>query len=203
MKVSPRSLLAAAACGLLATPLLAAEKDCASLALEVGNQIKADSSRALEVVQAQVGANEKCACEIVKAAIQATQADASLIARIVEVAATTAPDKMRIIAQCAVAVAPDSLGKVQAVLAKLDPNRGDGAGSDKGGMEKAPITEAAAVPNPLDFPVGGFGPRAGGPGGYPFFPPGLPPYTPPSVIPPVTDPYGFGSWVVKPEPVGG
>lgn len=194
MKVSSKFVTAVAMLGLGSMPLLAAEKDCVSLALEIGNQIKADSSRTLEIVQAQVGANEECACEIVKAAIQATEADASLVARIVEVAATTAPDKMRIIAQCAVAVAPDSLGNVQAVLAKLDPNTGnpgDSAKGGKAGMEKAPITEAAAVPNPLDFPIGGFGPRPGGPGGFSWVPPGIPPYTPPTITIPVTDPFLF------------
>ena len=69
---------------------------------------------------------------------------------------------------------------VQAVMAKLDPNRGEGsvsgaksgAKSGKGGLEKAPIAAAPEMPNPLD-PI------------FPF-PPGLPPGEPPVITPPVT-----------------
>jgi hypothetical protein len=177
-----------AAIGMAAAPLSAEPVDCLELAIAVKNDIKAQPAEFLEVVEKQVAANEGCACEIVKAAIQAMDADEETVARIVEVAATTAPSKMSLVAQCAMAVAPDSLAAVQAVLAKIDPNRGGETVSDKGGLEKAPIAPPPVVPNPLDFPVGGTPPVIGPPeGGPPPLPPGLPPGEPPIIVPPVTN----------------
>lgn len=177
----------AALIGLAATPLTAEPADCLQIALTVKQEIKATPAEFLEIVEKQVAANEDCACEIVKAAIQATDADEETVARIVEVAATTAPEKMRLIAQCAMAVAPDALAGVQAVLAKIDPNRGEGTVSAKGGLEKAPIAPPPVVPNPLDFPVGSTPPVIVPPGGPPLLPPGLPPGEPPIITDPVTD----------------
>lgn len=188
MKITLFPAVFATAIGLVVTPVSAEPVDCLELAMAVKSEIKAQPAEFLEIIERQVATNEDCSCEIVKAAIQAMDADEETVARIVEVAATTAPEKMRLIAQCAMAVAPDSLAGVQAVLAKLDPNRGEGTVSAKGGLEKAPIAPPAVVPNPLDFPVGGTPPVIGPPpGGPPPFPPGLPPGEPPVVIPPVTD----------------
>lgn len=187
MKVSI-SVVIAALVGLAATPLSAEPADCLQVALVVKSEIKAAPAKFLEIVEKQVAANEDCACEVVKAAIQATDADEETVARIVEVAATTAPEKMRLIAQCAMAVAPDALAGVQAVLAKIDPNSGEGTVGTKGGLEKGPIAPPPVVPNPLDFPVGGTPPVVGPPpGGPPALPPNLPPGEPPIVVPPVTD----------------
>ena len=48
--------------------------------------------------------------------------------------------------------------EVQAVLAKLDPNRGESGDSAKSAKDaKAPVGEVAAMPNPLDFPGQGPG----------------------------------------------
>jgi len=185
MKTSFPAVIAAIL-GLAATPLSAEPADCLQVALTVKQEIKAAPAKFLEIVEKQVAANEDCACEIVKAAIQATDADEESVARIVEVAATTAPEKMRLIAQCAMAVAPDALAGVQAVLAKIDPNSGEGTVSAKGGLEKAPIAPPPVVPNPLDFPIGSTPPMIV-PGGTP--PPGLPGGDPgdPGVTDPVTN----------------
>ena len=143
--------------------------DCVKLSVSVKHAVAAERASVLEIVTAQINANPGCACEVVKAAIEGANADASTVAAIVEAAAVAAPDQMRLVAQCAIAVAPDSLGKVQATMAKLDPNKGEGGKSSKSGKEAA----AEAAPeeaNPLDFPTGGgrpiVGPRPGdNPGG--------------------------------------
>jgi hypothetical protein len=149
-----------------------AEVDCIALSVSIKNAVAAEQSKVLEIVSEQVASAPNCSCEIVKAAIEASKANAQLVASIVEAAATAAPDQMRLISQCAVAVAPDALNEVQAVIAKLDPNRGEAgtsAKSAKGGA--ADDGEVAAMPNPLDFPgQGPVGPTPGGPGGMPLIP---------------------------------
>jgi len=190
MKTTLNLAMAAALIGLTSGSLMAEPTDCLKLTVTVKNEIKAQPAKVLEIVENQVAANEDCACEIVKAAIQASEAKDTEIAGIVEVAATAAPSKMRLVAQCAVAVAPDSLAKVQAVLAKLDPNRGEGpVTSEKGGMDKQPIPPAP-LPNPLDFPAGDSPVivplMSGGIDGNGMLVPGLPPTEPPVVTPPVT-----------------
>jgi len=153
----------------LALMSASAEVDCLKLALSVKGAVAAEQSKVLEIVSAEVGAAPGCACEVVKAAVEATSAKPETVAAIVEAAVTAAPEQMRLIAQCAVAVAPDALNQVQAVLAKLDPNRGESAPSSKDA--KAPAGEVAAMPNPLDFPgQGPVGPIPGGPGGMPLIP---------------------------------
>ena len=148
-----------------------AEVDCIALSVSVKNSVAAEQSKVLEIVSKQVGAAPNCSCEIVKAAIEASKADAKMVASIVESAATAAPDQMRLISQCAVAVAPDALGEVQAVIAKLDPNSGEGGESAKSAKGGADNGEVAAMPNPLDFPgQGPVGPTPGGPGGMPLIP---------------------------------
>ena len=109
--------------------------DCVKLSFEIKEEVAANQSLVLQIVEKAVLANRDCACEIVKSAITATRADNKLIASIVEVAAVTAPEKMYLVALCAVAVAPDSSVDVQAVLAKLDPGTGEGGTS---GMEVKP-----------------------------------------------------------------
>lgn len=172
---------------------VSAEVDCLKLSLSVQHAVSAEQSKVLEIVANQVSAAPGCACEVVKAAIEGAQAKPETVAAIVEAAVTAAPEQMRLISQCAVAVAPDALAQVQAVLAKLDPNRGESTGSAKDA--KAPVGEVAAMPNPLDFPgQGPVGPIQGGPGGSPMFPI-VPPVVivppivvPPIVVPPVTAP---------------
>lgn len=144
--------------------------DCIQLSVSVKNAVAAERASVLEIVAAKINANPGCACEIVKAAIEGANADASTVAAIVETAAVAAPDQMRLVAQCAIAVAPDAQGKVQSVLAKLDPNKGEGK-SAKGAVEPAPAPEPSE--NPLDFPGGSrpgnnVGPRTGdNPNGVP------------------------------------
>lgn len=133
--------------------------DCVKLSVSVKHAVAAERSSVLEIVTEQINANPGCACEVVKAAIEGAQADPTLVAAIVEAAAVAAPDQMRLVAQCAIAVAPDALGKVQAVVAKLDPNKGEGGKSSKSGKE--PAVAAAEDNNPLDFPTG----TTSGPGG--------------------------------------
>lgn len=160
-----------------------ADVDCLKLSLSVKNAVSAEQSKVLEIVANEVAAAPGCACEIVKASIEGSQAKPGTVAAIVEAAATAAPEQMRLISQCAVAVAPDALTHVQAVLAKLDPNRGEsGAGaksakSAKGSKE--PIGEVAAMPNPLDFPGQG-------------------PISPPANAAPVGGTFGLGSPVIIP-----
>lgn len=128
----------------------AAEIDCVKLSFAIKQEVAANHSMVLQIVEKAVLANPGCACEIVKASISETQADVKMVAAIVEVAAKAAPEQMRVIAQCAVAVAPDSLAEVQLVLAKLDPGTG---------------VKPAAPQNVLDFPTNGenvaMGPNAG------------------------------------------
>lgn len=154
----------------LAMVTAAAEVDCQKLSLSVKNAVAADQAKVLEVVSREVAAAPGCACEVVKASIEASSAKPETVAAIVEAAVTAAPEHMRLIAQCAVAVAPDALSQVQAVVAKLDPNRGESAAVSSKDA-KSPAGEVAAMPNPLDFPgQGPVGPIAGGPGGYPLIP---------------------------------
>jgi hypothetical protein len=175
----------------------AAEIDCVKLSVAVKHAVAAERASVLEVVTAQINANPGCACEIVKAAIEGTNADAATVATIVEAAVTAAPEQMRLISQCAVAVAPESLVNVQHVLAKLDPNKGEGT-SAKSSKVAAP--EVANAFNPLDFPAGegqvNVGPRPGD-SSRPFFPPGNDPNVPPIVNFP--DPDDFDD-VTDPNP---
>jgi hypothetical protein len=146
--------------------------DCSSVALAVGQRIRLDSSKILEVVESEVAANPACACEIVKISIKSSEADVAQVVGIVEAAINAAPDSMRIISQCAIATMPESIAEVQALLAKLDPNSGDdgysskSAKSAKGAKDQVAAIVAPMVPNPLDLP--------------PF-----PPVVPPIIIPPV------------------
>lgn len=185
MKTSLRFALAAAGFGLLAAPSMAAE-GCLKLAVSVKHAAAAQPAKVLEIVESEMTANPDCACEIVKAAIQGAEADAKTVASIVETAATAVPEKMRLVSQCAVAVAPDSLGEVQAVMNRLDPNRGEAGYSSKGAKDAKDAKDVAVKPawNPLDFP--GQGPVSPTPGGPPAVPvpPGLPPGVPPVITPP-------------------
>lgn len=155
---------------------------CLKLPAQVQARIKEDASKLTEIVADLVTQNPACACEIVKAAIDASKADAKTVAAIVEAAINAAPEHMRLIAQCAIAAAPDALAEVQAVLARLDPNRGESAESSKSAKSAkipAPQGEVAQMPNPLDFPgMGPAGPTPGGPGGFPLIP----------VVPPIINP---------------
>ncbi|MFD2256395.1 hypothetical protein ACFSSA_06895 [Luteolibacter algae] len=152
--------------------------DCESVSMSVEHRIQMDTSKVLEIVESEIGANANCACEIVKIAIKASGADEGLVGDITEVAITSAPQSMRMISQCAIAAMPEALPAVQAVLAKLDPNRGDtsySAKDAKSGKEAvaAAVSPPEEPPNPLDLP-----------------PPLFPPLPPPPVYPPpeVTDP---------------
>ncbi len=177
MKKTISLLLFSSALGLLAAK---AEVDCSALSVSVKATVAAEQSKVLEIVSDQVSANPGCACEIVKAAIEGSNASTETVAAIVESAAIAAPEQMRLIAQCAVAVAPDALAAVQAVLAKLDPNLGNGYSSKDSKDGKTPIGEVAAVQNPLDFPgQGPVGPPPGSAGGL-----GVIPQLPPIIIAP-------------------
>jgi hypothetical protein len=184
-------------CALFGTLSFAAESTCLTLGNTIKESAAAKPAEVVELVSKQVAASPGCACEIVKAAIEGSSADAATVAAIVEAAALSAPDQLRLVSQCAVAMAPDAVTKVQAVLAKLDPNAGESANvSAKSGQAAA--KPVAALGNPLDFP-GGLPPfeqggpsgsgSPGGPGGpgipgmeFPVFPPTI-------IIPPlVTNP---------------
>ncbi len=159
--------------------------DCLKISSSVKQIVASEQSKVLEIVATEVASAPACSCEIVKAAIEGSNASTDTVAAIVEAAATAAPEQMRLISQCAVAVAPDALAKVQAVLAKLDPNLGESGTSTKSAKDaKAPAGEVAAMPNPLDFPgQGPVGPNPGSPGGIPLFP-----LTPPIIINPPINP---------------
>ena len=183
MKTTLRFALVAAALG-LAPAVATAETDCITLAASVKISVAEKPAEVLQVVEKEVSASPDCACDVVKAAIQASKADAKTVAAIVETAASVAPDKMRLISQCAVAVAPQALADVQAVISRLEPNKGESGYSSKGG--KNPQVEVKPAWNPLDFP--GQGPVGPTPGGPPALPPGLPPVVPPVIVPPVGTP---------------
>lgn len=139
-----------------ATPEKTVAKDCPTIGLSLEERIKNEPSKILELVEAEIRANQSCACEVVKSAIKASNADTALVGDIVEVAMTAAPDSMRLISQCAIAAAPDSLATVQAVLAKLDPNRGETGSSAKSAKSaKGDSKEAASetAPNPIPDPA--------------------------------------------------
>jgi hypothetical protein len=194
MKKTFRFAIVAALLGLSSSAM--AEVDCLKLSVSVKHAVAASPTEVLQIVEKEVGANSSCACEIVKAAIEASKADAAQVAAIVEIAGTVAPDQLRLVSQCAVAVAPDALVEVQAVTARLDPNKGEVAMESSKGP-KAPIDVKPAW-NPLNFPgQGPVGPNPGGQGGIPILP-----YTPPTNVPPVINnpegtPTGFG---VRPIP---
>lgn len=159
---------------------------CLSLPALVDARISEDPAKVTEIVADMVVRNPACSCEVVKAAIETSKPDAKTVAAIVEAAIHAAPEHMRLIAQCAIAMAPDSLAEVQAVLARLEPNRGESADSSKSAKSaKTPVSqgEVAQMPNPLDFPgQGPVGPIPGGPGGFPLIPVLLPIIlSPPSV----------------------
>jgi len=160
-----------------------ADVDCIQLSLTVKNSVAAEQSKVLEIVSTEIAAAPACACEIVKAAIEGSSASVDTVAAIVEAAAIAAPEQMRLVSQCAVAVAPDALGKVQAILAKLDPNLGESGSSSKSSKDaKAPAGEVAAMPNPLDFPgEGPIGPTPHGPPPIVYYPPIV--IVPPDVSP--------------------
>ena len=156
----------------------ATKDDCPTVALSVEQRIKLDPAKVLETVQTEISSNSSCACEVVKAAIRASHADVGLTADIVETAITTAPETMRIVSQCAIAQVPEALSTIQALLAKLDPNSGEGSSSKdaKSGKEVISAKSAKEIRpplvdngNPLDLP--------------PLGPPLLPP---PVYPPPVT-----------------
>lgn len=187
MKTTFRFALVAAAMGIVPAVAMA-ETDCIALSASVKAAVAEKPSEVLQVVEKEVGANPDCACEVVKAAIQASKADAKSVAAIVETAASVAPEKMRLVSQCAVAVAPESLADVQAVLSKLDPNRGESGYSSKSSKGGKAVVDVKPAWNPLDFPgQGPVGPTPGGaPMGPPMIPPGLPPSIPPIITPPVS-----------------
>ena len=134
--------------------------DCKAIALSIDARIKLDVSKVLEIVESEVAANPTCACEIVKMAITASNADVAQVVAIVEVAINAAPDSMRIISQCAIATVPEAIAEVQALLAALDPNTGDGDGyssksakSAKGAKDAEVASMVApAMENPLNRP---------------------------------------------------
>ena len=148
-----------AAIASLALPhAMAAETSCTEIQLQTRKAVETAPDKLLETVSHTVAASPSCSCEIVKAAIEGSQADAKTVAAIVETAITEAPEQLRLIAQCAVAMAPDALAEVQAVLARLDPNKvgaGDSAKSSKSAEATGSTEEVATTPNPLDFPGGG------------------------------------------------
>ena len=171
---------------LLALPAAAADRDCLEVAVSVKHAVAAQPGKVLEILETQLSSAPGCECEVVKAAIEGAEADAATVAAIVETAASVAPDQMRLISQCAVAVAPDALGEVQAVLSRLDPNKGETTYSAKGAKTPKEPIDVLPAWNPLDFPgQGPIGPNPGGPGGFPLLPPGLPPTVPPVINPPV------------------
>jgi hypothetical protein len=181
MKHTTRFALVAACLSLLPAAA-SAGVNCLELAVSVKHAVSAKPSAVLEIVEKEVSANPDCACEVVKAAIQGSEADSKMVASIVETAATAAPDKMRLVSQCAVAVAPDALGAVQAVMSRLDPNRGETTPSAKDAKSPKDVAVKPAW-NPLDFP--GQGPVGPTPGGAPIIVPGLPPSVPPVLNPPI------------------
>jgi hypothetical protein len=196
MKKTTQFALIGAALGLLSNGAYAAI-DCQKLSSSIKDAVSASQSSVLEIVQVEVAANPGCACEVVKAAIEASNADAATVASIVEVAATAAPEQMRLISQCAVAVAPDALAGVEAVLAKIDPSRGESGAvsySAKGAKDAGEVV-GAVLGNPLDFPGQSpgqppvvVGTSPGSPGGFPLLPPGPPIFVPPIVNPPSVTP---------------
>ncbi len=183
MKKTIGFVVLSAAVGMLSATAETKDVDCIALSVSVKNAVNNEQSKVLEIVSKEVAAAPGCACEIVKSAIEGSKANVETVAAIVEAAATAAPEQMRLISQCAVAVAPDALAAVQAVMAKLDPNLGEGSSAKSSKDAKAPAGEVASMPNPLDFPgQGPVGPTPGGPGGNPLIPQ-LPPViiAPPNV----------------------
>ena len=179
----------------LANVAQAEKTDCYTVFATVKKAVAADPDKVLELVSTYVAQNESCSCEVVKAAIMASGADKKLVAGIVEAAVASSPSNIRIIGQCAVAVAPDALSEVQVIVTEYGAAGGDSGHSAKGEKSVASSKSGKIVVtppkpptpwNPLDFPGRGpVGPTAGGPGGFPLFPPGLQPPSEPGL--PVRD----------------
>lgn len=153
------------------------ESSCLKISLSVEQRIKLDSSKVLEIVEAEISSNPSCTCEIVKAAIKAADADTELVVSIVETSISASPESMSMASQCAIAAVPESLASVQALLSTYDANAGESGYSSKSaksakvGAVEMPDS-VAAIPNPLDFP--GQGPVGPAPGGQPTFRPLIP-----------------------------
>jgi len=119
-----------------------AAKDCSPIALALAKILKLEPETVLELIAREVAIHPGCACEIVKSAIIATEADAALVVAIVEAAINASPENARIISQCAIAIAPEALTAVQALLAKLHPDRGNKDSSSKSSKDsRDPIDE--------------------------------------------------------------
>ncbi len=137
---------------------------CVGIYQRVTTLVASEPERVVEIVSTEVAANQSCSCEVVKAAIKQSKPEVTVVAAIVEAAILAAPEQMRITAQCAIAAAPDATAEVNSVVARLDPNSGDGATQGaksairedaKSGIGENPrsgISDVAHVPNPLDFP---------------------------------------------------
>ena len=97
-------------------------EDCLKVGVYTKDIIKQSPWNFLKIVETQIRKNKNCVGEIVKSAIQAIDANNKQVADIVTIAIILVPSKKRLIAQIAVAAAPDSLGEVQNILAKYDPN---------------------------------------------------------------------------------
>ncbi|MES2659467.1 MAG: hypothetical protein V4689_12680 [Verrucomicrobiota bacterium] len=148
--------------------------DGREIALAVRQRILMNPTAVLEIVESEVAANPSCACEIVKSAIQAALADSQLVVSIVETAIQSSPENLRLISQCAIAASPESLSAVQALLAELDPNGGEGSSaksSSKSAKSTSDVVSQAAQnqmsANPLDLP--------------PLYPIAPPPILPPHI----------------------
>lgn len=129
--------------------------DCPEISLALAKRVEGDPSSLLETVDSEVRASPSCSCEIVKAAIKSSGTEVATVVGIVETAITASPENMRLISQCAIAMAPEALAEIQALLAKLDPNAGEGssAKSAKSGKDIVAAARRDASPEPSPNPL--------------------------------------------------
>jgi hypothetical protein len=144
MKTTVKFLLMSAAFG-MATAVVYGVEDidrCKEIVDSVTEQVEADKSEVLNIVQKAVEKNEACAGDIVSAAIQTSGANAQTTGAIVQTAGNAAPGQMSNIIAAAVGANPNATGAINAAAATVQ-----GGGTAPGG---AP----GGAPNALDGPGG-------------------------------------------------
>lgn len=136
MKTTLKYLFLTAAFGVV-TVHAEDDVDCEKIAASVAQQVKADKSEVLEIVDKAVSENKECADFIVIAAIQASNASEALVGQIVQTAGNAAPGQLSNIVAAAVGAAPSATGAINSAAQTVQ----GGAGAE-------------AAPNPLNAPGG-------------------------------------------------
>ncbi|MBG7607391.1 MAG: hypothetical protein IZT59_05100, partial [Verrucomicrobia bacterium] len=90
------------------------DKKSEEIAASVKEQVEADQSEVLEIVNKAVSENKECADSIVVAAIQASQASNAMVGEIVQTAGNASPGQINNIISAAIGAAPGASGAINA-----------------------------------------------------------------------------------------